>query len=308
MMIPPQRFELPEKWEHIPVLEERVQKLVEDDRYRSALDEVLRHLRHDPSSTAAMILAVIVFSQTRTESLSTPESESLIDLQTQSALLAPIATECSVCQGVWYSKHTLMRGVNLIITNPRGLQCQGCRYTMCRECLKRGNLLVDSRHQCPVPGSQGTLTTPVLPTGRHDVSPVDPDSIERVIVVREGPVAPSTEEALMVVTKFVPLLPDDLPLIRSCSGGRGMNDEFTRNQMALSLVQDFERDGELAPGAWNRSRRVFVRAGVATDTDYLITVVRKPDSAIQTAKLSPWRRLWHRISAVQPPDSTSTPD
>ncbi|MGH3850280.1 MAG: hypothetical protein ACRDRT_11330, partial [Pseudonocardiaceae bacterium] len=119
----------------------------------------------------------------------------------------------------------------------------------------------------------------MLSTGRHDVTPMDPDSIERVIVVREGPITPSMDEALAVVTKFVPLLPDDAPLIRICPGARGMmNEKFTRNRLALSLVQGLERDGVLAPGAWARSRPLSIRAGAADDTDYLVTVVRKPDS------------------------------
>ncbi|MGH3720630.1 MAG: hypothetical protein ACRDRI_17645 [Pseudonocardiaceae bacterium] len=81
------------------------------------------------------------------------------------------------------------------------------------------------------------------------------------------------------MTKFVPILPDDAPLIHIGPGARGMmTDEFARNRLAFSLVQDLERDGVLAPGAWKRSRPLFVRAGTADDTDYLITVVRKPGS------------------------------
>lgn len=54
-----------------------------------------------------------------------------------------------------------------------------------------------------------------------------------------------------------------------------MSDESTRDELALSLVLELEREGPMAPGAWARSRRMFVLAGAANDTDYLVTVVRK---------------------------------
>lgn len=204
--------------------------------------------------------------------------EPLTPLQERSALLAPIATECSVCESMWYSIHTLLPGKELVTTNPMGLQCQDCRYTLCRNC-REWSQLVDLRRPCPAPGCQGTLTTPVLPTGRRDVSPIDPGSVDRVIVVREGAITPTMDEALTVVAKFVPLLPDDAPLIRICPGIRGMmNDEFTRNRFSLSLVQGLERDGVLAPEAWKRAKPLFIRAIAANDTDYLLTVVRKPGS------------------------------
>ncbi|MGH3833678.1 MAG: hypothetical protein ACRDRS_25125 [Pseudonocardiaceae bacterium] len=130
---------------------------------------------------------------------------------------------------------------------------------------------------------------------------MDPDSIERVIVVREGPITPSMDEALAVVTRFVPLLPDDAPLIRICPGARGMmNEKFTRDRLALSLVQGLEHDGVLAPGAWARSRPLFIRAGTTDDTDYLVTVVRKPDSTPHNQPLVHVHVLLESLNRIDP--------
>ncbi|MFD5030003.1 DUF6585 family protein [Streptomyces sp. NPDC058405] len=279
-----QRFELPEKWEHIPGLRQRVDELLTGGRRRTALDEVLRYLHHAPDSTDALFLALVVLGQSRTELLESDEP--LTDIQRVSALLAPVATECSDCRVLWYSRHTVLdaNGPTLYLGNPIGLQCQNCRYTLCRNCLSKGpqsyTVAVDAPElpggPCPSSGCRGQLTTPVLPTGRHGVTPMDPNGIEGVIVARDGFTLPTMDEALVVVTKFLPLIADDAPLIhirRSVPGMMG--DESTRDELAQSLVLKLEGEGVIAAGAWVRSRRMFVLAGDANDTNYLITVVRK---------------------------------
>lgn len=40
---------------------------------------------------------------------------------------------------------------------------------------------------------------------------MDPDGIEGVIIARDGFILPTMEEALVVVTKFLPLIADDAP-------------------------------------------------------------------------------------------------
>ncbi|MCX4984995.1 hypothetical protein [Streptomyces sp. NBC_00572] len=120
------------------------------------------------------------------------------------------------------------------------------------------------------------LKTPVLPTGRHDVTPMDPDTIEGVVVVRDGPIRPTTDEALAVVTKFLPLIPDDAPLLHIRRAGPGtMSDDSTRDGLVQSLLLDLEREGVLVPAAWGRSRHMHVLAGPAGDANYLINVVCK---------------------------------
>ncbi|MFD4941361.1 hypothetical protein ACFWNT_02210 [Streptomyces sp. NPDC058409] len=279
-----QRFEQPEQWEYLSELRKRVDELLRGGRHRTALDEVLNHLRHDPESTDALFLALMILSQSRTELLES--SEPPTNAQRISALLAPIKTECSSCHLGWYSIHALLSAndrASLTVFSPAGLQCQNCRYTLCRNCLRRPQsytVPVDMPEIvsgfCPSPGCTEQLTTPVLPTGRHDVTPMDPDGIEGVVVARDGFILPTMDEALVVVTKFLPLIADDAPLIHIRRSTPGMmSDESTRDELAQSFVLKLEREGVMAPGAWARSRRMFILAGAASDTDYLITVVRK---------------------------------
>ncbi|MFB7186476.1 HEAT repeat domain-containing protein [Streptomyces sp. NPDC056230] len=285
-MIPMRRFEPPQEWNRIPALRQRLADLLTAGRRRTALDEVLRHLRHDPESTDGLFLAIAVLTQGRTERLESDEPQT--DVQIWSALLAPVATECSACDASWYSRHAFLLSdgfTELTLRNPAGLQCQKCRYTLCRNCRGEGSqsyAAADDRlglpddHPCPSPFCAGTLTTPVLPTGRHDVTPMDPEGIEGVIVARDGFILPTMDEALVPVTRHLPLIADDAPLIhirRSISGMMG--DESTRDELAQSLVRELEHEGVIAAGGWGRSRRIFVLAGDANDTNYLITVVRK---------------------------------
>lgn len=283
------RFELSE-WQrapHLTDLRNTVAGLLGEGRHRTALDEALRHLRRDPEHADALFVALTVLCQGRTPRLTSPEPPT--DVQRASALLAPVTTECSACHGRWYSTHTIVdQGGRINVTNPVGLQCQSCRYTLCRDCL-RGKQPPSYTDPVDVAEPVGgycanagcgpkPLTTPVLPTGRHDVTPTDPDRIEGVIVVRDGLIRPTTDEALAVVTKFLPLIPDDAPLLHVRRAGPGtMSDDSTRDGLARSLLLDLEREGVLAPDAWGRSRRMHVLAGTARDTDYLITVVRKRD-------------------------------
>lgn len=295
------RLEIPAQWERIPALQRRVNKLLKGSRRRAAVDEVLRHLRHDPESTGALFLALTILCQSRTEILKSDEP--LTDVQRWSALLAPVATECSACNVVWYSYHTLVNvdgSFQGSILNPIGLQCQDCRHTLCRNCLSMGprsyTVPIDEPEplggSCPRSGCNGQLTKPVLPTGLHDVTPMDPDGIEGVIVARDGPILPTMDDALVVVTKFLPLIADDAPLIHIRRSVPGMmSDESTRDELALSLVLELERERVMAPGAWVRSRRMFV-PGAANDTNYLITVVRKSEQQPSPADRRPpiWRK------------------
>jgi hypothetical protein len=268
-------------------LRKQVQELVSAGRFRTAMDEVLRHLRHDPSNSAVLALAVTITVTSRTEHVGSPEP--VTTAQMASALLAPIATGCSACGRVWYSYHEFFRGMQISLLNPAGLQCQDCRYTLCRDCLGPRPSHVPQRVErpCPAPGCRGMLTVPVLATGRHDVVDIDPDDIERVVVVRDGPIAPTMDEALAVVTKFVPLWGDDTSLVGIRRGFPGMMDDaLDRDRLASYLVHGMERDGELAPGAWERAEPLFLRATHEDDTDYLVTVVRRPGSTHDPG--------WHR--------------
>src|SRR3954453_4297208 len=142
------RFEFPEQWERVPELQQRVQGLLEDGRRRSALDEVLRYLRKDPESIGALSLALVLVGLSRTGSLTA--AEPMTDVQRWCALLAPIMTQCTNCRVAWYSDHVLLHNAGVVdmgVANPVGLQCQECRYSLCRDCLARGRR---QSHDVPV--------------------------------------------------------------------------------------------------------------------------------------------------------------
>jgi len=283
------RFEMAE-WKRSPRLTDlrnTVVGLLAEGRHRTALDEALRGLRRDPEHPDGLFVALTVLDQSRTARLTSPEP--LTEAQQWNALLAPVTTACSSCDGRWYSTHAVMftdNDVEIQPTNPIGLQCQKCRYTLCRDCLKAQRptsytLSVDApevvaascaNRDC---GGRG-LSAPVLPTGRPDVTPMDPDAIEGVVVVRDGPIRPTTEEALTVVTRFLPLIPDDAPLLHIRRARPGtMGDGAARDGLAQSLLLDLEREGVLAPASWGRSRRMHILAGPGGDGDYLIVPVQR---------------------------------
>ncbi|MFJ8827805.1 hypothetical protein ACIREE_39495 [Streptomyces sp. NPDC102467] len=288
-----QRFELAQ-WRRGPQLSdlrESVMALVKAGRRRTALDVVLRHLRQDPESTDGLFVALVALEGSRTALLECPEPPT--DGQRASALLAPLATECSACHAMWYSQHTVLvshGSTEINVSNPIGLQCGTCRYTLCRNCLSTSDTGsytedVDTPHTVRgyCENCRQQLTTPVLSTGRHDVQPIHPDTIEGVVVVRDGLIRPAMDEVLPVVMKFLPLVADDAPLLHVGRGTPGMmGDEATRDQLAQSLLLELELEGTLAPGAWVRSRRMFVLAGAANDTDYLVTVVTRKQGAADT--------------------------
>jgi hypothetical protein len=62
--------------------------------------------------------------------------EPIIPDQLANPYLAPIATECAQCSRFWFSTTALIDAdADFAVTNPIGLQCQSCRYTLCRDCL-----------------------------------------------------------------------------------------------------------------------------------------------------------------------------
>ncbi|GGZ87094.1 hypothetical protein GCM10010301_69600 [Streptomyces plicatus] len=283
------RFDLSE-WKrspHLTDLRRTVAGLLAEGRHRTALDEVLCALRRDPENLDGLFVALSVLAQSRTTRLGSPEP--LTEMQQWSALLAPITTACSACDARWYSTHAVLfadNDVQFQPTNPIGMQCQKCRYTLCRDCLKAQRptsytASVDAPEvvagSCANTACDGRgLSVPVLPTGRPDATPMDPAAIEGVLVVRDGPIRPTTDDALAVVTRFLPLISDDAPLLHIRRARPGtMSDNATRDALARSLLLDLEREGALAPDSWGRSRRMHILAGPGGDGDYLIVPVQK---------------------------------
>jgi hypothetical protein len=274
----------------------RIISLGQDGRYRTALDEILRGLRQNPDDAFLLKVAVPIAGASRTANLDAAEPAT--PAQTASALLAAIAAECSSCGTVWYSKHRPDEKGTAIHRPPAGLQCQTCRYTLCRDCLGTTKMSPSDRIDAPVlilgpcPKGHGLLETPVLPTGRSDVIAVRPERIEAVIVTRDGPIPPTMAEALDVVPRFVPLIADDAALIHIRPSKPGaMAERSGREELTLAQVRELEREGVLAPGAAERARCVFAEVSNGAVGKYLVAVVSKatdsdPGKPIATAPAS----------------------
>jgi hypothetical protein len=274
----------------------RIISLGQSGRYRTALDEILRGLRQNPDDASLLKVAVPIVGASRTAGLEAAEPATPV--QRASALLAPMAAECSSCGRVWYSKHRPDEKGTAIHIPPAGLQCQTCRYTLCRDCLGTTKLSPDDPIDAPVlilgpcPKGHGLLETPVLPTGRSDVITVRPERIEAVIVTRDGPIPPTMAEALDVVPRFVPLIADDAALIHIRPSKPGlMAARSGREELTLAQVRELERERVLAPGAAQRARCVFVEVSNGAVGKYLVAVITRrtdpdPGKPIATAPAS----------------------
>ena len=93
-------FEMPEHWAPVPGLHERIKALIGDGRYRTAMAELLDLLRQDPSNVEAAATRPWWSPTPAARNCSTPK-EPLTNEQRSSAILAPIATQCSVCDNFW---------------------------------------------------------------------------------------------------------------------------------------------------------------------------------------------------------------
>ena len=263
-------------------LQDRIIRLAKSGMLRTALDEVLRGLRQDPDDFFLLHLGAAIAGTGRTANQRATEPTT--SAQRRSALLASVATECSSCRRTWYSGHRLLSSPADFHLNPAGLQCQKCRYTLCRDCLDNLKLVqgdpVDKPiaviGACPELG-HGVLGTPVLATGRSDVTSIRPDRIEAVIVTRDGPIPPTLDEALEVVPRFIPLIAGDTSLIRIYPSRPGvMAGESSRAELALARINDLEREGVIAHGAQKCSDIIFAKIHDMSSASYLLIVVGKP--------------------------------
>ncbi len=182
-------------------LNERVNGLHSQGRFRSAMDEIFKVLDGDPDNQQALELAWIVAGGIRTTHIQTLEP--LTPAYLLDRRLDPIATICSRCARSWVGgDHLLiMHGsgaLGFLSFNsgaPRPMQCYRCGYVLCSECLTE--MTVDDPlgpgvvpNDCPICGSD-QLRRPAYPTGRPPQQMkrhLDP--VVQMIVFREGPVPP----------------------------------------------------------------------------------------------------------------------
>jgi hypothetical protein len=230
-------FHLPATIEPVPGLIQDVKQLREADRPSAALQVVLQVLRNDPRSADAYQCALLLCSGRTARSTAT---EPVTEDQLRDPLLDPIRTVCTSCGNTWFSHHELIHNTSEIaVVNPIGLQCQLCRYTLCRTCLT-----ADPR--CPQPGCVGVLGTPVLATGLPATPQVG--KIEYVVaVVEQG--APEPEELLESFSS------NNLGISLTGAGFwprtayPGVDDTF-----GYFLVTSLEQEGRVHPGALGRTR------------------------------------------------------
>lgn len=271
-------FRFPISVEPVPGLLDEVARLRAQGRYRSALDAVLRVLEHDSRSAGAFQIAVALCSFAGSDA----DAEPITREQLSDPLLAPVATECVRCAKYWYSNHALWDGP-LTIRNPIGLQCQKCRYTLCRACFNPDSA-------CPAPGCHGSLSAPVHPTGRPQGRPAPrhSGSLEFVLILWRG-AEPTPEEmkALLDV---------------ACAGQDKTGTAITALQndaldqgLGEAIVYRYEADGRLSPGSLDRMRITHMDHGERGDR-LLMIVTAPPRSPAQQAGAAPAgrHRWWHR--------------
>ena len=163
-----------------PGLSESTQDLVQQRRYRSALEPLLETLAESPRDQEALTLALLVLGSTRTSNVQANEALSnryLLDRR-----LDPLFATCCKCGRTW-APHNCILPIQQEPLNPMGQQCWACGYVMCRKCY-------EGLTGCP--NCQSTaLRGRVFPTGRT------PRQLERrnkpvaaAIIFREGPIPP----------------------------------------------------------------------------------------------------------------------
>lgn len=205
-----------------PGLSGSTELLVQRQRYRSALEPLLKILADSPRDQEALTLALLVLGYTRTSNVQADEAlgnRYLLDQR-----LDPLFATCSKCGRTW-APHNCILPIEQEPLNPIGKQCWGCGYVMCRKCF-------EGLTACP--NCQSTaLRGRVYPTGRT------PRQLERrnkpvaaAIVFREGPIPP---DIAWLNALFEPLSPDILE-----SAGAAMNvhpvPEWPRDMQAIAMA------------------------------------------------------------------------
>lgn len=260
-------FHLPATIEPEPGLFEEVTRLQRDDRPGAALAAALSVLRRDPRSADAFRCALMLCSG-RT-SRSGGEREPIAREQLHDPLLAPIMTVCTRCGDGWFSTHELVTHEYASITalNPIGLQCQRCRYTLCRECLS-------GTRRCPQNGCAGELGTPVLATGPPVVC------LEYAVVLGEHGL-PEVGDLLGILAEAAPGVDlEGIGILPVPPPPTGADDEF-----GLFMVMRLEDEGRVGAEALQRTRMVGVdRPGLGHVRVYLVEAPAE----------KPRRRRWWR--------------
>lgn len=244
-------FHFPEHYDPLPELTDEVDRLWNEGRYKSALEVILRSLRTEGRSAEAFrwALMLLPIGQRRTPDLDVVEP--VTPQQQGNPYFAPIATECTRCARFWYSGHVAVEHANISVSNPIGLQCPACRYSLCRDCLDLQDL------RCPDEGCHGELGVPVLPTGRPRRMPANPftEKLEHVLILwRDTPTSP--EEADEILDLACTWQDRAGITVRSQVSQADKREMAFERRMGLVLVGLYERHGMINEGGLLHRTRV----------------------------------------------------
>jgi hypothetical protein len=299
-------FHFPEHHDPLPELTDEVDRLWNERRYKSALDVVLRSLRAEGRSAEAFRWALMLLHTGQRRTPDAHVAEPVAPQQHRNPYFAPIATECARCARFWYSGHVPFEQANISVSNPIGLQCPICRYSLCRDCL-------DPRdRRCPDEGCRGELGVPVLPTGRPRGMRANPftEKLEHVLILwRDTPT--SLEEADELLDLACAWQDRGGITVRSQVSKVGERERAFERRTGLVLVGLYERHGMISEGGLlhrtrvvpvespGRGRRVvFVTAAPATGAASQLSgpvtylLVDEPDTDNQDTQ--PPKRRWFR--------------
>jgi hypothetical protein len=245
-------YHFPEHHDPLPELTDEVDRLWHERRNKSALDVILRHLRTEGRSAPSFSRALALLRTRMSRNADPHDVEQVTARQFRNPYFAPIATECARCTRFWYSGHVIAGDADMVVSNPIGVQCPVCRYSLCRECLDPHD------PGCPDAGCRGELGVPVLPTGRPRGVPANrfTEKLEHVMILwRDTPTSEEEAEELL-----------DLACTWQDRGGitvrsqvnqadRGDGEELER-RMGLVLVGLYERHGMISEGGLLHRTRV----------------------------------------------------
>lgn len=248
--IPPGNFNLidhpfrpSQDFQPIPGFSEMVQALEEKKRFRSALDEIFKVLDSHPGHPEAMMLAMILLGESRTNRLHAEEP--IPEAYLFDTRLDSIYAVCSHCRRKEWVPEAIMA-----VMNPVGLQCYNCGYVVCRDCLQDLPSGIDvslTSRTCPN-CLENALDVPVFPTGRrpHQMTR-DTASIVHVVIFREGPVPPDNEYIQKLLEMVSPDILGNIGVGVTAFPVPSWSDDIDR--LADAVVMRMEADGKLPPGS-----------------------------------------------------------
>ncbi|HEY1351416.1 MAG TPA: hypothetical protein VGF67_17480 [Ktedonobacteraceae bacterium] len=265
--IPPDTFHLmahpfrpTREYQAIAGFSETVRALEEQGRLRSAMEEILTVLESHPGHPQALMLAMILLGESRTNRRRAREPlPQAVLLDTR---LDAIYAVCSHCrEKEWVPEAIAMIPyAKMLVNDPVGLQCYQCGYVLCRACLQSfpasaGISLASST--CPN-CLRGKLRSPVFPTGRrpHQLSR-HTDSVVRVLLLREGPVPPDNAYIQHLLEMVSPDILGKRGTIINAFPVSSWSEDI--DHLADAMVTRMEMDGTLPPGSFDRVERAHVQ-------------------------------------------------